>query len=80
MREIDVREAQKQLAALLDAVACGEDVTITREGRPVAKLVHHDAAIGQARAAAAAQRIREMRKGVTLGGLEIGGLIEKGRL
>ena len=80
MSEIDAREAANEFAALLDAVARGEDVTITRRGKPVAKLVRHDAAFDHARAVAAAHRIREMLKGITLGGLEISGLIEEGRL
>jgi prevent-host-death family protein len=80
MREIGAFEAKNKLAALLDAVALGEEVTITRRGKPVAKLVRHDAAFDQAKAAAAARRIREMRKGITLGGLEIRELIEEGRL
>jgi prevent-host-death family protein len=39
MREIGVYEAKTHLAALLDAVAGGETVVITRRGKPVARLV-----------------------------------------
>lgn len=36
MRSVGAFEAQTHLAALLDAVAAGEQITITRHGRPVA--------------------------------------------
>ena len=80
MREIGAFEAKNKFAALLDAVELGEEITITRRGKPVAKLVRHDAAFDRWRAAGAARRIREMRKGVTLGGMKIRDLIEEGRL
>lgn len=39
LREIGSNEAKTHLAALLDAVAGGETVVITRRGKPVARLV-----------------------------------------
>lgn len=39
MREIGAFEAKNRLAELLDAVAGGEEITITRRGKPVARLV-----------------------------------------
>ena len=42
MREIGAFEAKTHLSALLDAVAAGESVIITKRGRPVARLVPHD--------------------------------------
>lgn len=39
MRTVDAFEAKTHLAALLDAVSAGEQITITRHGRPVARLV-----------------------------------------
>lgn len=39
MRSVGAFEAKTHLAALLDAVAAGEQITITRHGRPVASLV-----------------------------------------
>ncbi len=39
MREVGAFEAKTHLSALLDAVAGGEEVVITRRGRPVARLV-----------------------------------------
>jgi prevent-host-death family protein len=39
MNEVNVREARKRLAALLDAVEAGEEVSITRRGKRVARLI-----------------------------------------
>jgi prevent-host-death family protein len=38
-RTVDVHEARDHLSPLLEAVEQGEDVVITRAGRPVARLV-----------------------------------------
>jgi prevent-host-death family protein len=42
---VSVYEAKSQLSQLLDRAAAGDEIVITRHGRPVAKLV----AIGPAR-------------------------------
>lgn len=39
MREVQVSDAKTHLTALLDDVAAGETIVITRHGRPVARLV-----------------------------------------
>lgn len=39
MRELDADEAAKHLSSLLDAVAGGETIVMTRRGKPVACLV-----------------------------------------
>jgi prevent-host-death family protein len=39
MAEVSVYEAKTQLSRLIDRAADGEDVVITRHGRPVARLV-----------------------------------------
>ena len=39
MTEIASRELRNRTRALLDRVASGEDITITVDGRPVARLV-----------------------------------------
>ena len=80
MREVGAFEAKNRLGALLDAVERGEEVTITRRGKPVARLVRPAATLDRAVAKAAAARIRKRRKGVTLGGLAIKDLINEGRL
>jgi len=37
--KLTVSEAKRQLSTVLDRVVAGEDVVITRAGKPVAKLV-----------------------------------------
>jgi len=39
MREVNVREAREQISRLLDAVEAGEEVVVTRHGKPAARLV-----------------------------------------
>jgi prevent-host-death family protein len=80
MREIGAFEAKNKLGALLDAVERGEEITITRRGKPVARLVRPAAVFDRTAARAAANRMRKRRKGFTLGGLAIKGLINEGRL
>jgi prevent-host-death family protein len=79
MREVGAFEAKNKLSALLDLVERGEEVTITRHGRPVARLVAPAPAGNREAAVAAVKRMRELRKGVTLGGLKIKDLINEGR-
>ena len=79
MREVGAFEAKNKLAALLDLVERGEEVVITRHGKPVARLVPEDRRAGREAAIAAAERIRKRSKGVRLDGLEIKSLIDEGR-
>lgn len=80
LKEVGAFEAKNRLGQLLDLVEGGEEVVITRHGKEVARLVPPKGGINRAEARAAAQRIREMRKGVTLGGLSLKDLINEGRL
>lgn len=79
MRQIGAFEAKNRLSELLAAVENGEEVTITKHGRPVAKLVPfttHD----QARVAAAIAELRELRQKLRLGDeATVKELIEEGR-
>lgn len=79
MREVGAFEAKNRLGQLLDLVEHGEEVIITRHGKAVAHLVPPKSAFNRVEARAAAQRIREMSKGVTLGGIKIKDLINEGR-
>lgn len=79
MREIDVFEATNRLGQLLDLVGRGEEVVITRHGKPIARLMPPRTAVNRAEAREAAQQIREMSNGVTLGGIPIKDLIDTGR-
>jgi prevent-host-death family protein len=67
MREIGAFEAKNRLSALLEQVERGEEVVITRRGKPVAKLVPIDAGHDRDKARAAVQRIRELAKTMHLG-------------
>lgn len=58
MQEIGAFEAKNTLGSLLDRVEGGEEIVITRHGKPVARLIASGAAIDRARAKAAAERIR----------------------
>lgn len=80
MREIGAFEAKSRLGQLLDWVEGGEEVVITRRGKIVARMVPPSMAFDRERGRRAAQRIREMRKGVKLGGVSIRELISEGRL
>ena len=79
MREIGAFEAKSKLGQLLDWVEAGEEVIITRRGKPVARLVAPSTAYNRERAHGAAARIRARRRGMTLGGLKIKDLINEGR-
>lgn len=58
MREVKAFEAQNKLGTLLDWVENGEEVVITRHGKPVARLIPNGVAPDHNKAVAAAQRIR----------------------
>ena len=79
MYEVGAFEAKNNLSALLDQVERGEEIVITRRGRPVARLVSPSPGGSRDRAAEAAARIRERAKGVTLGDLSLKDLIAEGR-
>ena len=78
MIEVGAFEAKSRLGRLLDWVEAGEEVTITRRGRAVARLVPPKATTDAERVRAAL-RVRQMRQGVTLGGHKIRDLINEGR-
>lgn len=59
MREIGAFEAKNTLGTLLDLVQQGEEVVITRHGKPVARLVPEVAVRDKAAAKAAVERIRQ---------------------
>lgn len=79
MREVGAFEAKNTLGTLLDQVEHGEEVMITRRGKPVAKLVRADAGFDHGKARAAAHRIVARSKGLTLGGIGLKDLIDEGR-
>lgn len=73
---IGTLEAKTHLSALLDRVEKGEEIIITRHGRPVARLV--PAALARDPAEIIA-RIRELQKDTLLNGLDWKELRDEGR-
>lgn len=78
--EIGAFEAKNRLAALLQRAERGEEIVITRRGRPVAKLVPVRPVYDPTEARAAGERILERARGMSLKGLKIKDLISEGRM
>jgi prevent-host-death family protein len=57
--QVGAFEAKNTLGSLLDRVENGEEIVITRHGKPVARLVPNNVRIGREQAQAALDRIRE---------------------
>lgn len=77
--EIGAYEAKNSLGQLLDRVARGDEIVITRHGQPVARLVPFRAPIDGEKVRRAIAGLRRARKGSSLGGLKIRDLIDEGR-
>jgi prevent-host-death family protein len=65
--QIGAFDAKNTLGALLDRVENGEEIVITRHGKPVARLVPSSAVIDPKEAHATAERIRARAKALHLG-------------
>lgn len=78
MRTVGSYEAKTHLPRLLDEVAKGEEITITKHGVPVAVLIPPPEKRRRS-TREVIEELRELRKGNTLGGLKIRDLIEEGR-
>jgi prevent-host-death family protein len=71
VKTVSAREANQQFSRLLGEVAAGEEVVITRRGRPVATLAPYRGRPMTAEREAAIERmVAMMRKGFPLGGLK----------
>jgi prevent-host-death family protein len=79
MREIGTFEVKNRLGALLDRVEQGEEIVITRRGKPVAKLIPTGPGFDKAKARRAVAGLIEASRGLSLGGLKIKDLINEGR-
>lgn len=77
--EIGAFEAKNRLSALLDEVAKGGEVIITKRGKAVARLVPAEPGFDRERARRAAAGLREISRTTSLGGTTIRELIEEGR-
>ena len=69
MREIGAFEAKNKFGQLLDWVEQGEEVTITRHGKEVARLVPAKPGFKRVEARAAVRRIRQRAEQLKLGPL-----------
>jgi prevent-host-death family protein len=79
MESVGSFEAKTHLPQLLERVAQGEEFTITKHGKPVARLVPATATKPKPDIRAAVEAMKQFRKGQTLGGLSIREMIEEGR-
>jgi prevent-host-death family protein len=77
MKQVGVYNAKTHLTKLLDEVEQGEMITITRHGKPVARLV--PITPPRRDVSQVIEEILAARKGRTLGGVAIRELIEEGR-
>jgi prevent-host-death family protein len=78
MTRVGAFEAKTHFASLLERVAKGEEIVITRHGTPVAKL-SPVAGSSRERTRATIARLKEFCQGQTLGGLSIRELRQEGR-
>jgi len=78
-RAVGMFEAKTHLSALIEEVERGNEITITRRGAPVARLVPADGARRNDPQEAVA-RLRKLRRGIKLGRVSIRRLIDEGRL
>lgn len=70
MSTIGSFEAKTHFAELLQRAESGEEITITRRGKPVAKLVPVDRGHNVDAARAAAKRIRLLAKTINIGSFD----------
>ena len=78
MRQLGAFEAKTHLSKLLEEVEAGEQVLITRHGKAVARLVPVEPSATEQRQQAV-ERLRQFRRGKTLGGLTLQDLRDQGR-
>ena len=81
MERIGIYDARAKFSELIERAASGEEVVITRHGKPIAKLVAAGvSAVGASRGKArAVKRIERLREELDIRGVNIRRLIEKGR-
>jgi prevent-host-death family protein len=70
LTEIGAFEAKNKFSWLLDRVEQGEEIVITRHGRPVARLVPIKAEVDHSQAHAALQRMRDRATQSRLGAFD----------
>lgn len=78
MKTVGAFEAKTHLSSLLEEVAGGEEILITRHGRPLARLVPVNSN-GRERRIEAIARLRSFAAGRRLNGLSVQELRDEGR-
>jgi prevent-host-death family protein len=78
MKTVGAFEAKTHLSSLLEEVAGGAEILITRHGRPLARLVPVNT-MGRERRIQAIERLRSFATGRRLNGLSIRELRDQGR-
>lgn len=78
-RTVGAYDAKTHFSEILERVERGEEVTITRHGSPVARLVPVRRATTPDRRRAAIDAMRKLARGNRLRGLRIRDLIAEGR-
>jgi len=79
VEQIGLFEAKNRLSHFVDRAEKGEEILITRHGRPAAKLVPLMPVFDRKKARKAVEGLLKARKGLSLGGLKIKDLINEGR-
>lgn len=77
---MSIAEAKSQFSAVVERASSGEEILITKHGRPVARVVPARSQVDRERARRAFQELINLRDGASLGGLKIKDLIEEGRM
>jgi prevent-host-death family protein len=77
--QVSIFDAKNQLSALVAEAERGHEVTITRRGVAVAKLVPVSPGFDREKARRTAEALRRASRGITLGGVGIKALVEEGR-
>ena len=78
-KSVGISDAKAHFSELLDNVSAGEEITITRHGTPVVRLVPIKKQYSVEERRAAIERFTKLSKGLSLGGLKIRDLINEGR-
>jgi prevent-host-death family protein len=78
VKNVGAYEAKTHLSELLDEVSRGARISITRKGVPVAVMVPPSTR-GKGDVAEAIRKLREFRKGITLGKMSVRELVDAGR-
>lgn len=78
MKTVAIYEMKANLSHLLDQVEAGEEITVTRRGVPIARLIPDHPPV-KPDVAALIERIKSSRHKSTLDGLNLDEMIEEGR-